>query len=357
MPPRKSCAVTESKTSQIETTDTQQQAADLLSAEPVVENNPTGFGALSCKIRSRTTDLIAVAIIVFGGLGVGSQVARWWATDETELAPQDAADVNLTWGDGQAPVTLEFGDRPVKLERQTVKGDRKVAMKRLIARCATVAAETPEIATEMLPAERKLLGLLKRQQPVLEGDGGWSVYQIERPMALVLATHDVPRARRGLKISRASNQTNSQAEQPSRRVVCWGMAQPGPGGVWILFLLQPTGGSAASRPESGEVALPAGCRKIMSLRDASGGALVAFEGEGTAGNWKMWFDDWFADHRWQSAQSWTESSVGWSAAYRPIAEDKSGRIDVSFSALGDGQLSGMISIASPVRETSEGLQP
>jgi hypothetical protein len=322
---------------------------------PTTTDTSGGFGALARKIRSRTTDLLAVAIVVVGGVTIGSQFASWWATDENDLAPQLAANTNLNWGTGETPVTLEFGDRPFQLERQTVHGDRDTAFARLVEICTRVAQQTQSVETELLPAEQKLLGLLQRQTPLREQPGVWRIYRIERPMTLIIATRTMKRPAESSGIGNDASDSKPQPDQPNRRVVCWGMAQPNRKDVWVLFTMRPTVPSAEPRPETGQVELPDGARKILSLRDASGGALTAFEGEADAEDWKSWFNAWFARCGWKTSQSWTESPVGWSAAFVPAEDDVTGRIDVSFSQVGESRLSGLISVTATVGVVQTGV--
>jgi hypothetical protein len=317
-------------------------------ADSTSTDDPTGFAALSRKIRSRTTDLLAVAIVIIGGASIGTQFSHWWATDDSELNLSLAADTHRTWGDGDTPVTLEFGNHPIQLQRQSIRGDRNAALARLVESCADVAKNSTSPVTGIQPAEQKLLGLLQRQTPVREQQGVWQVYQIERPMTLVIATRTTQQS---VDLPASDNDVSDltpQPDQPHRRVVCWGMAQPNGEGIWVLFTMRPTVLSADPRPEWGQVELPNGARKILSLRDAAGGALTAFEGEAAAEDWKSWFNVWFARRGWKTSQRWIESPVGWSATFVPAEENVSGRIDVSFSPAGESRLSGMISVTTPV---------
>lgn len=351
----------------IETPDTTAQAhaeAATESTEPLSHSasspaapktEQTGFGALSRKIRSRTTDLLAVAIVVAGGVTVGSQFASWWAIDEGALGTPMAANTNLNWGAGGTPVSLEFGDQPFQLERQAVRGDRETVFARLIDKCTGVAQQTRAVSTDFLPAEQKLLGLLQRQTPVREQQGVWRVYRIERPMTLVIATRTMQRPVDSSGTGHDVSDLTPQPDQPYRRVVCWGMAQPSREGLWVLFTMRPTVPSSEPRLQSGQVELPDGARKILSLRDASGGALTAFEGEAVAEDWKSWFNVWFSRRGWRASQRWVESPAGWSAAFVPTGKNVSGRIDVSFGQAGESRLSGIISVTTPVGVLQESV--
>ena len=315
---------------------------------PISNDTPTGFAALSHKIRSRTTDLLAVAIVIVGGVGIGTQFSQWWANDDSNPTPPLPAESYVSWGNDDTPVTLEFGNHPIQLQRQTIRGNRDVALAKLVEIGAKVAELSARPTTRIQPAEQKLLGLLQRQTPVREQPGVWRVYRIERPMTLVIATRTINRHDDSAGIANDVSVSPPQPDHPNRRVVCWGMAQPSGQGVWVLFTMQPTVPSVESRPDWGQVALPNDARKILSLRDASGGALTAFEGEAVADDWKLWFNNWFARSDWRSTQRWIESPTGWSAAFVPAEENESGRIDVSFSPAGVNRLSGIISVTAPV---------
>ncbi|MBT6495953.1 MAG: hypothetical protein HOL01_15510 [Planctomycetaceae bacterium] len=316
-----------------------------------MNDHPSGFAALSHRIRSRTTDLMAVAIVVVGGIGIGTQFSQWWTNDHIEPNPSLTAESYVSWGNDDTPVTLEFGNQPIQLQRQTIRGNRNVALAKLVEIGANVAENTTSPVTDIQPAEQKLLGLLQRQTPVREQPGVWRVYQIERPMTLVIATRRVKPSAESSRIADDRSVSKPQPDQSNRRVVCWGMAQPNQEDLWVLFTMRPTVAAAEPRPESGQVELPKGARKILSLRDASGGALTTFEGDAIATDWKLWFNDWFARRGWRSSQRWVESPIGWSAAFVPTEDHASGRIDISFSPAGEKRLSGMISITTPAGAT------
>ena len=341
------------------TKDTADAAADSFSetstqTSPTADTPKASFGELSKRIRSRTTDLLAVAIVLVGGLTLGTRIVRWWSTDESELALQPSPPANVSWGAGHSPVSLEFGEGPIQLERQTASGDRQAVISQLVDRCAAVARETRSVTANMLPAEQNLLKQLERFAPVREEPGRWQVYFVELPLGLVVATRTIAKDQRPVENSAKAPVSQPATDRPARRVVCWGLAQPARKGEWVLFLMRPTAGEVEQRPQIGRVALPEGSSRILSLRDATGGALLAFEGDAAGEEWIDWFDNWFAGHKWKAARDWSRSPNGWSATYVPRDEDESGRIDISFSRSDEGRMSGIVSIATTARETDKG---
>src|SRR5262245_3978280 len=50
-------------------------------AEPAAPGKPpTGFGDIARRMTSRTTDLIAIAIVAVASLTFGRQILHWWHT-------------------------------------------------------------------------------------------------------------------------------------------------------------------------------------------------------------------------------------------------------------------------------------
>src|SRR5262245_20311681 len=94
-------------------------------AKSIGPGAPPDLRAVSRKIARRTTDLIAVGVVLIGGLSIGRQVVEWWRDEPAQgaAAPQ-ASGIDPT-GDG--PLRLEFGDYPLAMERQTIVGDQDSA--------------------------------------------------------------------------------------------------------------------------------------------------------------------------------------------------------------------------------------
>jgi hypothetical protein len=115
------------------------------------------FRGLAKRIAGRTTDLIAIGVVLVGGLTLGRQVLEWWRTDppETVAATNALPGTAGPWGAANTPVQLEFGEYPLALRRETIAGDREAAMTALVSACrAAVQAEPKNCFCERLSSNQ-----------------------------------------------------------------------------------------------------------------------------------------------------------------------------------------------------------
>ncbi len=311
----------------------------------------TGFANVARQLSSRTTDFLAIAIVLIGGFTIGGQVSRWWSADADNLAADLSAKTNLNWGSGQAPVWLEFGEVPYSVRRQVIVGEREEVFAKLVERCGLAAQETAAPAREFPSTEKQLLKQLARLKPIWEEVGQWAVFRIETPLTLVIGTRDFASQTGTARARMAAEKSNSPAAS-RRRVVCWGFAYPSGKTSWTAFSFRPIGERLTGLPQ---ITLPAGSRKVLGLRDALGGELIAFEGTAPAEYWIGSFNHWFDRHDWRPAQAWEHAESRWSASFIPAepAGAAGGRIEVSFCRHGDTGLSGLLSLAPAIANSPE----
>src|SRR5262245_55510888 len=94
---------------------------------------PAGFGDIARRITSRTTDLIAIAIVVVASLTFGRQILQWWHAAPSEPGSAGMAPaVQPGWEDQRQPVSLEFGDLPLSMTRQTIVADAEPIIVELV---------------------------------------------------------------------------------------------------------------------------------------------------------------------------------------------------------------------------------
>src|SRR5262249_9410637 len=118
---------------------------------------PSTFADVARRTTSRTTDLIAIAIVLVASLTLGRQVLRWWQAEPP--APNAAAEAGpaSAWEVGSAPLLLEFGDMPLAMTRQAIRGDEETAVDALVARCWDEAQRAGSPDRELDQAEKRLL--------------------------------------------------------------------------------------------------------------------------------------------------------------------------------------------------------
>src|SRR5262245_31208362 len=101
---------------------------------------PVSLGDVAKKISGRTTDFLAICIVLVASLTTGSQIVSWWQAAPPAVVPAtDPALAAPGWEDDLQPVDLEFGDLPLALTRQIVIGDREAAVEALARHCQAAA--------------------------------------------------------------------------------------------------------------------------------------------------------------------------------------------------------------------------
>jgi hypothetical protein len=298
-----------------------------------LETCPTSLANLARRITSRTTDLVAISIVVVAALTLGRQVVHWWHAEPPAAAHVEPALPAPAWEDELQPLSLEFGDLPLALTRQVVIGDQKAAVEALVRHCqnALEAATCP--TGESRDAEQRLLekiaDLTPIAAPVDEQVGNGQVYIVDERFTLVAA------------VKQFSGRTKETARE-QRRVVCWGMAMPARERAWTLYVFQESPVIDTLSPGLPNVPLPLGAQRNMSVRDERGGAVIGFSGTGSAHAWMKFYDDWFSGQGWPQTDKWSIGADAWSASFSRLPASPAGRVEIRFAAEGNGQLTGIL---------------
>ncbi len=283
-------------------------------------------------MSSRTTDLIAIALVVAGSLTFGRQILQWWhAAPPAAPATAAAPAIGPAWEDPTQPVALEFGDLPLSMTRQTVIGDAELAVEALVRHCEQSVAAARAPWRDRDEAERQLLSKTVGLTPAAEESGVWQVYVIDRQFPMVA----------GLRRF-VSGENEAAAGVP--RLVCWGMAMPAGDNAWNLFVFQAASRGSAVPAGLPDVPLPPESHRNLSRRDERGGLLVGFSGTGSPREWIQFYDDWFAGQGWSLEEGWLTGGGAWSARFRKPGAPEAGRVEIQFAEAANRELSGLLQI-------------
>jgi hypothetical protein len=283
---------------------------------------PPSFGSLAKKIRGRTSDLLAIAIVVIGGLAVGSQVSRWWdkAGDPDGDTLKNVGTDAAGFGERE-PLTLDFGNSPYSMIRNVAQGDRKTATQQLVDECLSTAktARFPDHAPS--PAENKLLARITTEKPLLQGDG-WRLFRVDGPLTMVSVVRE-PTSRPG-------------DANAAPRVVCWGLAFPAGEQRWVLYRFVSAGG-ATQTGFAERIPLPASAAPLLTLR--GGNSLWrTFRSAEPVDSLRAFYAGWFRENRW----TMTNSSGKWTAVF---TKDRL-RAEVRISAQGPRGCTGVVVVTN-----------
>ena len=314
---------------------------------------------LARRIAGRTTDLLALAILLIGGLTIGRQVTIWWRDEPTHsLAPADLQ-ANLPLFDFPAgpgePLRLEFGSSPFSLERQVVAGDASLALDSLFNRVRLRVENSTPTREAPSAGEQRLLRAIANLQPALEQSGDWQVFQLDGVPTAVVGVRLQEPGEQGLGARDQGPGAESGAESaPTRksvrrqpRVVCWGFLFPFSPTAWTTYLFSPTGAAGSADGEIPQVELPADSRRTLALREAHGGMLVGFQGPDGGENWKVHFETVFKKLGWSLTGSWNSTANGGGARFQRLPDGKNSTellADVNFSLGERGEWNGLLCV-------------
>src|SRR5262249_37918314 len=148
-------------------------------------NRPAGFADLARRMTSRTTDLIAIGIVIVASLTLGRQVRDWWRAPPTDGGLDQAAGSRPAWEDSGRPISLEVGDLPLAITRLVVEGDLKTTIEELVRHCRLATAATGGPWREPDEAEGRLLEKTVGLTPVAEEPGVWQVFVLDERFPMV----------------------------------------------------------------------------------------------------------------------------------------------------------------------------
>jgi hypothetical protein len=118
-----------------------------------------GFGSLARRIAGWTANLLATALVLVAGLGVGRQVLLWWY--ESQPAPAAAASEQLP---PETPGELRMWTSRGLMTLERVVGDKDAALAAMRKRCAR--SPVGPIMQPAGPGEQRFLEKLAKMTPV-----------------------------------------------------------------------------------------------------------------------------------------------------------------------------------------------
>jgi hypothetical protein len=306
------------------------------------------FGRLAKRITAWTTNILATAIVLVAALGIGRQVRKWWGVEGNPASPAEVAIPGGQIGDPEVPHVLHFGDQPWSIQRQTVQGGEAQATTALRAACRQALEKADFPATPPGREEQNLLAKLQRQTPVAEELGAWRLFEPSEGVPLVVGVRESP--------NQNHPEAGTELAETARRVVVWGLAVPEDRANWSLYSFRLESGSSKKVGLLPELPYPPGGRRLLSVTVGEGGALAAFSGRQESGEWKPWYEDWFAQRGWKPAGAWRVRGTGWHLRYVSPDEERPAAVDVQFGPDGRGQWTGMVMV-SPGLVTKESHLP
>lgn len=272
--------------------------------EPILIQPPpptvrTSLHRVARQISGRTTDLIAIAVVLIGGLTLGRQILIWWHEDPLQLSTTPVVALpDPTWGANDRPVQMILGDSEWRLTRQTVsQGGEPAALEVLRTRCRDVLQRTPAPTAPPDQQTQQILKALKNISPEAEQPGDWRIYLLDQFPRMVLGVRD--------------GQTEGAQQQSTSQVVCWGFVLTTGTRDWSTSFFErlqtaeePTKASVYSDFQLAEITAPPGGRRILALAEANQGGLVHLMGPGPVAVWQAHLATSLKMRAWKPPLQW-----------------------------------------------------
>lgn len=290
-------------------------------SDDIGPNKSSDFASLARRISTWTTRGLLTLIVLVAGIGLGRQVLRWWAADARPAAPQTAHDA---LGDPSQPHTVEVAGHPWSFRRQSIVGDKAVAIERLRAACresleTTGNAEPRPRRPPASDEEKRLLALLADAKPVELVAGRWRLYELHEGLPMAAGV---------------------TAQTPGR-VLLWGLAFPSDARQWTLCVFRPKNQSVEGVGKGFDVPLPPGCCKTLSLRADDGGVITTFSGKTPPERCMAIYRDWANEKGWPPAVDFQRLGTAWHAKF--VSPDRDGgSLEVRFAPDGHGGWTGIL---------------
>ncbi|MBM4004231.1 MAG: hypothetical protein FJ295_13245 [Planctomycetes bacterium] len=277
------------------------------------------------RLAQWTTNLLFTALVIVLAVALGRNVIYWWKPSATARPLTEQARDVIGFGElGAEKVShdIRFGDSPLIMRRDRVRGSIEEAMRRLEDETVRlgVASQTARRGLATLPPEQQ--SELQRNPPRSSAPGQWDLYLGTGPLPMAWLVADANTA-----------VEDDAAAAPQRIILAWGLILPygETEDEWGIFAWGASAGSDPTSDYLARIALPPNSRRMLSVSNPSGAALITFQGTATRENWREFYRDWFARNDWTIVIPWSDHRDASAARFQNRDGD-----EVDLELLSDG---------------------
>jgi hypothetical protein len=290
--------------------------------------------SLARRVSSWTTNALMTGILAVAALGFGRQVLRGWSAGGRPTSPPALGlMVDDGLGDPARVHVLEFGNQPRSVRRQSVSGNRASAAAALEAACRTEVSQASPPQTPPDEAERRLLAGLAKRTPVAAQSGVWQLYTCGEGLPMMAGVR--------LWTKAGGGKAGTQLAETPGRVVTWGVAVPAGPERWTLYVFQAEGG-ASPPAEAAEIPLPPEGKKLLSVRVADGGAMLAFTAAEPLEVCRRFYDRSLPRQGWQAVGPWRPDGSAWQTRYVRGGRAAGPAVDIRLAEDDHGKTTGLV---------------
>lgn len=296
------------------------------------------------RLFSRTTDLVAIAIVLFAGFSMGGSVLEWWRTSPEEvIGPNVDQTVNELlppdWMSGK-PVRIDAGQLNVRLQRSELTGSAEAVVGQMLTLLGEYAKAVEPPAEEATDEELSMLNALNDYAPEWRDDSGVAVYHHDAPLAAYVA----------VKADPASFQKGSLLS--SGRVVSWGLVVPAGEDRWTAWLFAPKPQASGQPDFDWRDVLPAGAQCDLALHSAEGHVMFSFSGQGERLKWQTELDHSLERRDFQKRSAWSDAGDTSSVQYESDHPSRRQAVTIHIHEHHQsGYLQGLLHATQPLEET------
>lgn len=295
------------------------------------------------RLFSRTTDLIAIAIVIFAGVTMGGSLLEWWRTPPeevigpdfergaNELAPPD-------WMSGK-PVRIDAGQLDVRMQRSELTGPADAVVTQMLVMLGEYAKQVALPAADATVEERALLESLRDVEPKWRDDSGVAVYHHDAPLAAYVAVKGDP------------DSAGKESLLSSGRVVSWGLVVPAGAERWTAWLFAPEPQADGQPSADWRDVLPQGASCGLALHSAEGHAMLSFSGRGRRQTWQAELDRAFRRRGFHRRSGWRDADSTASVQYDSRRPSLHQSVTIHIHAHESGRLQGLLHASRPLEET------
>ncbi len=318
------------------------------------EDNPKGlvvpstrtarcYSSLAASITRWTSNLLASAVVIVIALTFGSQLVALWVSKDAQSGPGEFV-ISQSWPTLQS-CSLEFGDLPFQLTRETFSGAESDVVLLLQARCRKALENGARPVGKMGERESDMISRSASRTPVEHLDGKWRILLVPKlegssPVPIAVGIRDdCP--------STLIAPTNSNRIES--RLVVWGLAIEAEPDRWTTYVA-----TAASLDSSLglDSLLPGTAKRTLAMTQRSGGSLIGFSG-GDLDSAITYYKEMARNLDWKLKVDTARPNQMWSAGFLPPEDSTITGLQVHLTLDHNRKLSGILMLHPDHRRTSE----
>ena len=315
------------------------------------------------KIASTAYKIISTGIVIFLAAYIGVQLISAYRLDKYQ-DPPTVAEVLDAWPTLQS-CSLEFGDSPFRLQRETAFGSESDVMEHLSIACKDALQRGADPVKPVGEAEAKMIESLQNEVPFLSSDDSeasgsgdrkknlWRIFHVARipgtgQFPQVVGIRDDCDVGPPPEFEQDESQTDQQ--WPAQRLVVWGIAIPNGDEKWTTYI-----GRASLNASQFGIAtslIPSDAKRTLAISDKQRASVIGFSGS-TPESAKSFYDELSDKLGWKLVSQWQHHANNWTAKYTSDTDSSVAGIQVQLHVNHNQPMRGLVTLTPSMHHGSE----